>query len=94
MTLLAFMPCGDKKDNAVFEKYHTTIQKDHSCNNLPDQETCPPFCTCSCCSTVRALQSQMVLEFTIAQVFRIYATQPTPAVQQMSVSIWQPPQLS
>jgi len=94
MTLLAFMPCRDRQDNTASANAQTTVQRSHSGNNQANQETCSPFCTCLCCSTVRTLQPQMILEITIAHVFRTYAAHTTPAIQQVSLSIWQPPQLS
>ncbi|MEO7212063.1 MAG: DUF6660 family protein [Mucilaginibacter sp.] len=94
MTILALMPGWDRQDNAALTNAQTTVQRNHSCNNQGSQETCSPFCTCSCCSTVRALQSTITLVYNMHQVTNTYATYCTPAIQQMSLSIWQPPQLS
>jgi hypothetical protein len=94
MTLLAFMPCRDKQDNAALVDSQPTIQRSHSCNNQASQETCSPFCTCSCRSAVRVLHQQPPLVFAFVQVYREYPIQLIPALQQISPSIWQPPQLS
>ncbi|RYE27541.1 MAG: hypothetical protein EOP45_00835 [Sphingobacteriaceae bacterium] len=94
MTVLALMPCQDKEDIAREFTAHYTIQKGHSGTDKCGQETCSPFCICACCSTVRALQQHAITQHLEKPVFKVYAALLTPALQQVSISIWQPPQLS
>ncbi|WP_183558709.1 DUF6660 family protein [Mucilaginibacter sp. SP1R1] len=94
MTALAFMPCRDKQDTAALNKIHTTVQKSHTGNDQCGQESCSPFCSCTCCSTVRTLQPQTLIQFPAIQLADSYTIHPTPAIQQVSLSVWQPPQLS
>lgn len=94
MAILAILPCQDKKDIASEIAFHSSIQKAHSGADKCGLETCSPFCICACCSTVRALQQHVVSKHLEKPVFRIYAELLTPALQQASISIWQPPQIS
>jgi hypothetical protein len=92
-SLLAIMPCQDR-DDMIANTIHAVIKKSHAANERACQETCPPFCTCSCCSIVRNLTTKIVFDFsTYAYAAYAYAKDTTPAVQKQTVAIWQPPQL-
>jgi len=71
-----------------------TIQKSHSANDERDQETCPPFCTCSCCSTARHLTKTVTTSIFTKAITREYPDYGIPAVQKQPIKIWQPPQIS
>jgi len=90
--LLAVLPCQDE-DDMIAGVMHVTIQKSHSAKDERGQETCPPFCTCSCCSTARLLTSNTVLIFNAQAIVRTYRKYVTPATQKQSLNIWQPPQI-
>jgi hypothetical protein len=90
-TLLAILPCQDREDK-IASVVHVTIQKTHSGNEQAGQEVCPPFCTCTCCSTARNLVSKPVLGLYFKVVNREYPDSKIPAVQEQSMAIWQPPQ--
>jgi hypothetical protein len=92
-TILAILPCQDRED-MIASVMHATIKKSHSCNEQRGQETCPPFCTCSCCSTARLLTTKTVFTFQLQAIVRIYREYVTPATQSQSIKIWQPPQIS
>ncbi|MDO3641494.1 DUF6660 family protein [Mucilaginibacter sp. L3T2-6] len=92
-TVLAILPCQDRED-MIASVMHVTFQKSHSPHDERGQETCPPFCTCSCCSTARLLTSSPILTFDTQAVVRTYQEYLTPAVQKQSVNIWQPPQIA
>jgi hypothetical protein len=92
MTFLSLMPCQDK-DDKLTNMVTTTISKDKACEQT-GQEVCPPFCTCSCCSTARQLTSNPVLAVFTKAVVRIYPAYAIPAVQKQVIKIWQPPQIA
>lgn len=92
-TILAVLPCQDRED-MIASVIHVTIKKSHSCNEQKGQETCPPFCTCSCCSTARHLTSKTVYAIHTQAIVRTYRDYVTPATQKQSIKIWQPPQLA
>ncbi len=91
--LLALLPCQDRED-MIASVMHVTIQKSHSPNDERGQETCPPFCTCSCCSTARHLTTKQVISVFSKTVVREYPELEIPSVQEQSINIWQPPQIS
>lgn len=94
MTLLAVMPCRDTDDFGDLSTSYTTLAQSHSENDKASKETCTPFCTCACCSTVRTVTSrQPVIQIFIQQVTKTYAVTQVPAVLEQSLSIWQPPQI-
>ncbi|WP_352432940.1 hypothetical protein ABDD95_24070 [Mucilaginibacter sp. PAMB04274] len=94
MTILAVLPCRDSDDFADVARSYPSIGKSHTANEKAGQETCPPFCTCACCSTVRTLTPQLSKTTIFIQpISRSYAEAPVPAVREQSISIWQPPRL-
>lgn len=92
MTLLSLLPCQDKED-MIAGITHITLQKSHSPNDERGQETCTPFCTCSCCSTARYLTATVTTGIHVQQVVRDYPDYGIPAIQQQPIKIWQPPQI-
>lgn len=91
-TLLAILPCQDRADIAA-EIIHVTIQKSHATSGRCSQETCPPFCSCSCCSNARQVSSKAALFFFTKALASVYPVLVTPRIQSQAISIWQPPQL-
>lgn len=94
MTLLAVLPCRDKDDFVDVIKSYTTINSSHSGNEEAGKETCTPFCTCSCCSTVRAISTyQPVAGLYLQEVKKSFGEPNVPALPEQIISIWQPPQI-
>ncbi|WP_394346187.1 DUF6660 family protein [Pedobacter duraquae] len=91
-TLLAFLPCQDRADMAT-EITHVIIQKSHANSERCNQETCPPFCNCSCCSSARQVSSKAALFVFTKAIASVYPVLITPGIQSQAISIWQPPQL-
>jgi hypothetical protein len=92
-TLLALLPCQDRED-MIASVMHVTVQKSRSCDEQKGQETCPPFCTCSCCSTARHLTTTVFFSVFTKTVIRVYAEYSIPGLLEQSINIWQPPQIS
>lgn len=88
---LAVVPCSDNEpcdDGCGTEMTHHESENDHS------EETCTPFCVCSCCAAhivVNTIDNQIV----IASIeVRSYCETPTSKVQGAILPIWQPPKLA
>lgn len=92
-TMLALLPCQDRED-MIAGVIHVTLQKSHSPNDERGQETCPPFCTCSCCSTARQLTAIVTTSIFTKSIATEYPDLGIPAVQDQPINIWQPPQIS
>ncbi|MDN3584955.1 DUF6660 family protein [Mucilaginibacter flavus] len=92
-TLLALLPCQDRED-MIASVMHVTIQKSHAPSDERGQETCPPFCTCSCCSTARHLTATVAIGVFTKTIASVYPDYSIPAVQEQPINIWQPPQIS
>jgi hypothetical protein len=89
--ILAILPCQDQEDFAPVVS-NVIIQKGHAASEQCSQETCPPFCNCSCCSSARQLASKPVLSVFTTDVVSIYPGITTPGTLSKTISIWQPPQ--
>jgi hypothetical protein len=90
---LALFPCQDNEDMAL-SVIHVSIQKSHSGDNHADQESCPPFCSCSCCSTARQLTSMITMTVFSQTVTHLYPDYAISAIQEQAIKIWQPPQIA
>jgi hypothetical protein len=90
--LLAILPCQDRADIAA-EVKHVTVQKSHAASESCSQETCPPFCNCSCCSSARQVSSNPVLTVFTKALVSIYPGLSAPGTISQAISVWQPPQL-
>ncbi|MBB3971266.1 DUF6660 family protein [Mucilaginibacter phyllosphaerae] len=92
MTLLSLMPCQDKEDIASNFIFSTSFHSSHSAKEHSGQEVCPPFCTCSCCSTARTLTSKPLTIVFFKIVESQYPDSKISALQDQPLSVWQPPQ--
>ncbi|WP_407666942.1 DUF6660 family protein [Mucilaginibacter sabulilitoris] len=94
MTVLAILPCRDKDDFGP-EITQATLYSVNQTNNHDTQEACPPFCTCSCCSSSRVLKLEEITVCILIQQFKSsYPELAVPALRKQSLNIWQPPQLA
>ncbi|WP_353959039.1 DUF6660 family protein [Mucilaginibacter myungsuensis] len=95
MILLAVLPCRDMDDFGGSEKTFTTITKSHSADEKAGKETCTPFCTCACCSTVRTITPyHPTISICVQEVKQKFGRPEVPALLEQSLSVWQPPQIS
>jgi hypothetical protein len=94
MILLAVLPCRDSDDFGILRNTSTSITQSHSADERTGKETCTPFCTCACCSTVRTIHPQQPVTLVFVQPFaQVYGETLVPAVLEQSISVWQPPQI-
>ncbi|WP_371416407.1 DUF6660 family protein [Pedobacter sp. L105] len=92
-TILAVLPCQDREDMSV-NVVQVTFQKPQSTDQAHSQESCPPFCNCSCCSAARQLVAESSLVFFTHVTVFSYPEYAIPATQKQVIAIWQPPQFS
>ena len=102
MLALALVPCGDGgggivetlKHIAGIEHQHISDHDQHS-NNCGD-DTCAPFCVCSCCSTV--IDTPEKLPFQEVSLSPIPSSTPSFLLNinpsSFFAAIWQPPKFS
>lgn len=88
--LLVAAPCGDHQD--CDENAAITATADHD-EHGHESENCSPFCICSCCGTY----SQVELVYHFIPVPAVHNALIIPShtdpVSEISIAIWQPPQL-
>lgn len=96
--VLSIVPCADACEdyatntsaNTFFEKAPTRHGNENTCN-----DNCSPFCSCSCCSGFTVSDNQVALpERFIPQLKRIYNVELPSSIIEISLPIWQPPQLA
>ncbi len=86
---LAVVPCGDKDDcNEIIHNETSQNTGDHQ------DESCTPFCVCSCCATHFVVIPFQEIGTQIAEINSIYTVQPESKISSAIIAIWQPPKLA
>jgi hypothetical protein len=93
MVLLMLMPCEDSADSKSSSVVSISSTKESSDQDNCEQEQCPPFCSCACCSIGKSLPSAEIQS--IAQILpsAFYNDALTTEVCKQPFAIWQPPKL-
>jgi hypothetical protein len=93
MTMLTLMPCQDNEDIAKSSLTVSSLQKSSKGIEHHEQEACPPFCTCACCSVSRhfPIVNEQVVIFSFSRV--PYTSYRMPAISEQPIDIYQPPKL-
>lgn len=86
------MPCTDGA-NAVDGKVKQEIVETSHQQDYPKTDACSPFCSCSCCASV-SLVHPIAKEHTIPAIKKFYSSFYCSSIIQISLAIWQPPQLA
>ncbi|MFA6275636.1 MAG: DUF6660 family protein [Pedobacter sp.] len=94
MALLTLMPCQDKEDFSGANTNVSTIGKQAKGVEHTGLETCPPFCTCSCCSVSRDFIPSKTFGVVVYQVQPQYAEYRMPVIAEQILEIYQPPQIA
>jgi len=74
---------------ATIEKSASQNDSDHK-----DGDTCSPFCSCNCCAGLAFLVSAIKVSPVIHVPAKMYSGYLSSAAIEISLPIWQPPQLS
>jgi hypothetical protein len=88
------MPCQDGKDIKVSSQYASSFQAQTGETEHCNQEACPPFCTCTCCSLLRHFITGSTYAFVKEDTAGSYSEYNMPAIREQAIAIWQPPQLA
>ena len=89
------MPCMDEPYVIDQAKENAIISVSHNSHDHNDSDACSPFCTCSCCSSgFTFLSSTLLNQHTIFAPAKMYASYLPSTIIEISLPIWQPPQLS
>ncbi|WP_410479382.1 DUF6660 family protein [Pedobacter gandavensis] len=92
--VMNFVPCKDMNNSraSVTNRISKTIADDN--HSKSDLDSCSPFCSCSCCNTPIPI-NQVVHIKTISLILKKeYVDLYSANAASVSLSIWQPPQLS
>jgi hypothetical protein len=86
------MPCTDA--NAMNGKVRTEITNPSHQQENPLSDACSPFCSCSCCtgSPIPQYISKSIL--VKPELIKSYNPVYSSPIKEISLSIWQPPQLA
>jgi hypothetical protein len=90
--VLSIVPCSDDEDC----KEGIELTADHSGHDH-EEDSCTPFCACSCCGCAALILSAPVIHVTLkeVEVFTSTATSyHSDFTSNYFYSIWQPPKLS
>ncbi|WP_126973165.1 DUF6660 family protein [Gynurincola endophyticus] len=92
---LSVHPCEDMKPSCISEV--TTVMSEHAMvyeHVVLEQDICPPFCMCSCCSI--SIETPLVHFFPLLanQFDEVFAVWIRPNTDQPSFEIFQPPRPS
>jgi len=85
---LAAAPCGEI-DNCNELKKSEMSQDD----SKHDDETCTPFCVCSCCAAHFLLADQEPIPVLLAEINTVYPAYEVSKISGAILPIWQPPKI-
>lgn len=90
--VLSVVPCTDA--NAMNSKATTEITKTSYQHDNPLNDTCPPICSCSCCTDSPIPQVIAKLILVKPELKKRYNTIYSSFIKGISLSVWQPPKLA
>jgi len=91
---LSAMPCMDEGCGINSGKTNAQISTSHNSTGHSDSDPCSPFCTCNCCSGVTILFSSILIQHQVFEPAKFYSAYLSTNISQVSLPVWQPPQLS
>ncbi len=89
---LSFVPCSD---TAALNEVHdnTELSNSNQQHSHSEHDACSPFCHCSCCSSLSFIQKINFLY--PAQVVNQIKIKHLPSqIFEVTIPVWQPPQLA
>lgn len=92
--ILSCLPCADV-DAMPLSLVKTEVSRSPQHNNQHDgKDLCSPFCHCSCCSTYSVVNIPLLIPVLIEQpICIVYTGHSSDALIEISLPVWQPPQL-
>ena len=89
---LSCLPCGDVNISVVKEgkaKYELAKCADGDQHD----DDCSPFCHCSCCASFSIHHQVAIAQPAYPSFVPLHATRYLESIRQVSIPVWQPPQL-
>lgn len=91
---LNFIPCKDAVACTPNDaKAGVELAGTHNDQEKHDDDSCSPLCICSCCSVAPMPSPSIVVETLVESVHPVLASVYTHQLLDISLPIWQPPQL-
>ncbi len=98
--VLSCLPCADMHDVSMLDHNlglnYTESAKPNSDLHQDKQERdlCSPFCHCSCCTVYYVINLPITVpRVSVQKVLQTYTSHITAEVFEISLPVWQPPQL-
>ncbi|TWI82627.1 DUF6660 family protein [Chitinophaga japonensis] len=89
---LSCMPCADAASAMMARKAKTEITKT-PVQQHPDTDTCSPFCQCTCCAGFTLNYGFYTLITPANFTSSLYSDNRQSGIIEISLPVWQPPQL-
>lgn len=88
-------PCNDQNDVCCEQKSHSSEKQTPCGDTSESEESCSPFCQCSCCSAFSMVSASLNIENTGIEIAqnRVYTDYFQISTLEIALPIWQPPQL-
>jgi hypothetical protein len=87
------MPCTDEAFGMIDKKTSITFSK---CQNQQDDshsDDCSPFCTCNCCAGFAIISNSYKIGYLVFSSVEKNTVHLPVSLSEISLPIWQPPQL-
>jgi hypothetical protein len=92
LLVLPCLPCGDVDECVKENKKSNLLQKEHNPKDGHTEDTCTPFCHCSCCTSLVTFLAHTTekhkIKFLIKKNYNLESTQ---YATNSGSAIWQPP---
>jgi hypothetical protein len=90
---LSIMPCADGAIAMNQTEIKTEISKTTHQHDVPNHDICSPFCHCACCSAVTVIPFISIINTELAISDKTKAAFLPSQVIDITLPVWQPPQL-
>lgn len=91
---LSVTPCMDDACSKTAINSQAQIAVSHNTHEHSSNDLCSPFCTCNCCSGFTFFSTPIQIQHTIFAPAKMYPSYLPSTIIEISLPIWQPPQLS
>lgn len=89
---LSCLPCGDV-NTIVVKEGKATYELSKCADGDKHEDDCSPFCHCSCCAGYSIHHQVAVLQQSCPPSASLHNSRYIQTIREVSIPIWQPPQL-
>lgn len=89
---LSCLPCGDVS-NLVLKEGKAKYELSKCADGDQHEDDCSPFCHCSCCAGFSIYHQVAVIQQSCLPSAFLHATRYIETIREVSIPVWQPPQL-